>query len=54
MCLKELPDFEDADIGIISARAIGTKVIAVSIIQPKGELAGADVIVNDYNFKILY
>lgn len=42
--------FEDAVVGIRSARAAGMKVIAVATTQPKEELAEADMIVNDYTF----
>lgn len=40
--------FEDAVVGIKSAKAAGMKVIAVATTQPKEELAGADMIVDDY------
>lgn len=42
--------FEDAVVGINSAKAAGMKVIAVATTQPKDELFGADMIVDDYNF----
>jgi beta-phosphoglucomutase len=42
--------FEDAAVGIKSAKAAGMKVIAVATTQPKEELAEADEIVDDYNF----
>lgn len=40
--------FEDAVVGIRSAKAAGMKVIAVATTQPKEELAVADMIVDDY------
>lgn len=40
--------FEDAVVGIKSAKAAGMKVIAVATTQPKEELEGADMIVDDY------
>ncbi len=42
--------FEDAVVGIKSAKAAGMKVIAVATTHPKEELSGADMIVDDYNF----
>lgn len=42
--------FEDAAVGIKSAKAAGMKVIAVATTQPKEELAEADMIVEDYKF----
>ncbi len=42
--------FEDAVVGIKSAKAAGMKVIAVATTQPKEELFEADMIVNDYQF----
>ncbi len=42
--------FEDAVVGIESAKAAGMKVIAVATTQPKEELSGADMIVDDYCF----
>ncbi len=42
--------FEDAVVGIKSAKAAGMKVIAVATTQPKEELLLADVIIDDYNF----
>lgn len=42
--------FEDAAVGIKSAKAAGMKVIAVATTQPKEELAEADEIVDDYRF----
>jgi len=42
--------FEDAVVGINSARAAGMKVIAIATTHPKEELSGADMIVDDYNF----
>lgn len=42
--------FEDATVGIKSAKAAGMKVIAVATTQPKEELGEADIIVDDYNF----
>ncbi len=40
--------FEDAVVGINSAKAAGMKVIAVATTHPKEELNGADMIVDDY------
>ncbi|HSN07919.1 MAG TPA: HAD family phosphatase [Hanamia sp.] len=42
--------FEDAVVGIKSAKAAGMKVIAVATTQPKEELSLADMIIDDYNF----
>ena len=42
--------FEDAVVGIKSAKAAGMKVIAVATTQPKEELGEADLIVDDYKF----
>jgi len=42
--------FEDAAVGIKSAKAAGMKVIAVATTQLKEELAEADEIVDDYRF----
>ncbi len=42
--------FEDAVVGIKSAKAAGMKVIAVATTHPKDELSGADMIVDDYYF----
>jgi beta-phosphoglucomutase len=42
--------FEDAVVGIRSAKAAGMKVIAVATTQTKEELSIADIIVDDYNF----
>lgn len=42
--------FEDAVVGIKSAKAAGMKVIAVATTQTKEELSIADIIVDDYNF----
>jgi beta-phosphoglucomutase family hydrolase len=42
--------FEDAVVGIKSAKAAGMKVIAVATTQPKEELSLADAIIDDYNF----
>jgi beta-phosphoglucomutase len=42
--------FEDATVGIKSAKAAGMKVIAVATTQPKAELGEADMIVDDYTF----
>jgi len=42
--------FEDAVVGIKSAKAAGMKVIAVATTQPKEELSEADMIVDDYEF----
>jgi beta-phosphoglucomutase family hydrolase len=41
--------FEDAVVGIKAAKAAGMKVIALATTQPKEELMGADMIVDDYN-----
>ena len=42
--------FEDAVVGISSAKAAGMKVVAIATTQPKEELAGADKIIDDYEF----
>ncbi len=42
--------FEDAVVGIKSAKAAGMKVVAVATTQTKTELSIADMIVDDYNF----
>lgn len=42
--------FEDAVVGIKSAKAAGMKVIALTTTQPKGELKEADMIINDFTF----
>jgi beta-phosphoglucomutase family hydrolase len=42
--------FEDAVVGIKSAKAAGMKVIALATTQPKEELAEADEIVDDFMF----
>ncbi|HSV11158.1 MAG TPA: HAD family phosphatase [Hanamia sp.] len=42
--------FEDAAVGIKSAKAAGMKVIALATTQPKEELTEADEIVDDYKF----
>lgn len=42
--------FEDAVVGIDSAKAAGMKVIAVATTQTKEELSIADMIVDNYNF----
>jgi beta-phosphoglucomutase family hydrolase len=42
--------FEDAVVGIRSAKAAGMKVIAVATTQTKEELSIADMIVDDFNF----
>lgn len=42
--------FEDAVVGIKSAKAAGMKVIAVATTQTKEELSIADMIIDDYNF----
>jgi beta-phosphoglucomutase len=41
--------FEDAIVGIKAARTAGMKVIAVSTTHSKQELAGADMIIENYN-----
>jgi beta-phosphoglucomutase len=46
--------FEDAAVGIKSAKAAGMKVIAIATTQPKEELAEADMIVDDYNFEEIW
>jgi beta-phosphoglucomutase family hydrolase len=40
--------FEDAVVGINSAKAAGMRVVAISTTHPEEELSGADLIVNDY------
>ena len=42
--------FEDAVVGIQSAKAASMKVIAVATTQPKEELTLADRIIDDYHF----
>lgn len=42
--------FEDAVVGIKSAKAAGMKVIALTTTQPKKELSEAEMIVDDYEF----
>ncbi len=42
--------FEDAVVGIQSAKSAGMKVIAIATTHPKDELIDADKIVDDYNF----
>lgn len=42
--------FEDAVVGINSAKAAGMKVVAIATTQPKEELAAADKIIDDYEF----
>lgn len=42
--------FEDAVVGIKSAKAAGMKVIAVATTQTEEELSIADMIINDYRF----
>ncbi len=42
--------FEDAVVGINSAKAAGMKVIAVATTHPKDELGRADLIIEDYEF----
>jgi beta-phosphoglucomutase family hydrolase len=42
--------FEDAVVGIKSAKAAGMKVIAVATTQTKEELSIADMIIDDYRF----
>jgi beta-phosphoglucomutase family hydrolase len=42
--------FEDAGVGIKSAKAAGMKVIALATTQPEEELAEADKIVDDFMF----
>jgi len=42
--------FEDAVVGIKSAKAAGMKVIAVATTEPKEELSEADMIIDDYRF----
>jgi beta-phosphoglucomutase family hydrolase len=43
--------FEDAVVGIKSAKAAGMKVIAIATTQPKKELSIADMIIDDYEFE---
>jgi beta-phosphoglucomutase-like phosphatase (HAD superfamily) len=45
--------FEDAVVGIKSAKAAGMKVIAIATTQPKEELSIADMIIDDYEFEDL-
>lgn len=45
--------FEDAVVGINSAKAAGMKVIAIATTHPKDELSGADLIIDDYHFENL-
>ncbi|MFL5787614.1 MAG: HAD family hydrolase [Flavisolibacter sp.] len=40
--------FEDATVGIQSAKGAGMKVIAITTTHPENELAGADKIIKDY------
>jgi len=42
--------FEDAVVGINSAKAAGMKVIAIATTHPREELSGADMIVDNFNF----
>jgi beta-phosphoglucomutase family hydrolase len=42
--------FEDAVVGINSAKAAGMKVIAIATTQTKEELSIADMIIDDFNF----
>jgi len=42
--------FEDAVVGIKSAKAAGMKVIAIATTEPKEELSDADMIIDDYRF----
>ena len=42
--------FEDAVVGIKSAKAAGMKVVAIATTQPKEELSEADLIIDDYRF----
>ena len=42
--------FEDAVVGINSAKAAGMKVIAIATTHPKEELNGADMIIDDFEF----
>jgi beta-phosphoglucomutase len=43
--------FEDAVVGIDSAKAAGMKVVAITTTQPRKELAGADAIIDDYTLE---
>ena len=43
--------FEDAVVGIKSAKAAGMKVIAIATTQPREELSIADMIIDDYEFE---
>ncbi len=47
---KDCLVFEDATVGIKSAKAAGMKVIAVATTQPTEELREADMIIDDYTF----
>jgi beta-phosphoglucomutase-like phosphatase (HAD superfamily) len=42
--------FEDAVVGIKSAKSAGMRVVAITTTQPKKELLEADMIVDDYEF----
>jgi beta-phosphoglucomutase-like phosphatase (HAD superfamily) len=42
--------FEDAVVGIQSAKAAGMKVIALATTHPKEELLQADMVVDNFNF----
>jgi HAD superfamily hydrolase (TIGR01509 family) len=42
--------FEDAVVGINSAKAAGMKVIAIATTHPREELSRADMIVDNFNF----
>lgn len=41
--------FEDAAVGIKSAKAAGMKVVAIDTTQPHNELQEADMIIHDFN-----
>lgn len=43
--------FEDAVVGITSASKAGMKIIAVATTQPKEELSGADLIIDNFYFE---
>lgn len=45
--------FEDAAVGIKSAKAAGMKVVAIDTTQPENELQEADMIINDFHLKNL-